>query len=66
MLHNAAFHLSLHCLPKYLLNGIKNENHKNMKMTMSYTKNAKSHAPVSPMDSKNSTIKEETVINNTF
>ena len=25
MLHYAAFHLGLHCLPKYLSNGIQNE-----------------------------------------
>ena len=25
MLHYAAFHLDLHCLPKYLFNSIKNE-----------------------------------------
>ena len=25
ILHHAAFHLGLHCLPKYLLTGIQNE-----------------------------------------
>ena len=30
MLHYAAFHLGLHCLPKYLFNGIKNERVKNV------------------------------------